>query len=526
MTAEQLGGLIEGSPEKPGGAVSVVHRGEVVFSGGWGLADLETGIANSPATVFNTGSVSKQFTAFLVLLLEADGHLSLDDDVRDHLPELHDFGAAIRLRHLIHHTSGLRDTYPDLLTLGGWRFTDTITHADCLRLLFDQRELSFPPGGEYLYLNSNYVLLAEVAARAGGRPFAALCRERIFEPMGMPNTVIHDDIGIVIPNRAAGHYQDDGGGWHNLPLTDSVLGPTNVYSTADDLSRWAANFETAEVGGRDLWERMFSPGRLDDGSETGYACGLEIGTHLGRRIVEHGGQHGGYCAWVLHLPDDRLSVVVLYNSFLWGMRELPLRIADLFLGGGSEGPHLDPAAAGADVPIEDLEALAGRYVDPLRGTLREVEVRGGALVYLPYELELVPVSPMRFVFAEEPETAVEFSEDAMQVESGKEVYRYRRVEPSAAGSPGDYTGRYLCEELRVLWWVVERDGSLAVRRAREVETTLTPLFGDVFGDDWTPIYGFPATYTVVFDRDEAGLVIGFRLSGSRVRNLRFERIRP
>ncbi len=154
VTSEQIDGLLDADQGGPGGALAVVRNGKTIYSAGYGMADLERGIPNTATTVFNTGSVAKQFTAFLILLLEADGLLSLDDEIHDHIPKLHDFGVPITLRRMLHHTSGLRDTYPDLLLLAGWRFTDTITQEDCLRVITAQRELSYDPGSEFLYVNA------------------------------------------------------------------------------------------------------------------------------------------------------------------------------------------------------------------------------------------------------------------------------------------------------------------------------------------------------------------------------------
>jgi CubicO group peptidase (beta-lactamase class C family) len=522
VRADQLDGLLAAAGDAPGGVLAVMLDDEVVYARGYGLADLEQGVANDPHTVFNLASTSKQFTAFLVLMLEEEGRLSLDDDVRLHLPELHDFGATITLRHLLHHTSGLRDTYPDLVLLGGWRFVDSMTQEDCLRLLRNQRELNFAPGAEFQYANSNYVLLAEIIRRVTGTGLAQVARERVFGPLGMEATVVHDDIGLIVPRRARGYSQDEAGAWHDLPVVDAVLGSTNVHSCADDLVRWVRNLRTGEVGGSALAGRMMTPGCLADGAPLRYAGGLEVGEYRGCKAIEHGGQHGGHCSWLLHLPAVGLSVIALYNYFVWGMRELPLRVVDLYLGGGEEaGPA--PGVVPVEVPAGDLEAKAGTYFSRQAGTVRRLEVRGGKLVYLPYELAVTPVAGGRFVFAEEPDSWLEFPEEGGMRLHSDTVVHYERVESTVPGPAGDYLGCYHCPELWVVWWVELEDGALVVRRAREPETTLTSLHGDAFSDDWAAIAGFPLTYTLAFDRDGEGKVGGFRVYGAGVRGLRFLR---
>lgn len=523
VSAAQIDGLLGETPDSPGGALGVLLDGEVAYARGYGAADLERASANGIDTVYNLASTSKQFTAFLVLALAEEGALSLDQDVREHLPELPDFGSGITLRHLLHHTSGLRETYPDLFTLAGWRFTDTMTQADCLRLLQNQRELDFEPGAEHRYANANYVLLAAVVERVTGRRFAEVCRERIFAPLGMTRSVVNDDVGLIIPGRAAGYYGDEGGAWHIIPLVDSVLGSTNVHSSLRDLVPWVRNLATGEVGGRALVEKMTTPGHLGDGTPLGYGGGLQLGEYRGRRVVEHGGQHGGHCSWILWLPDEELAVIALYNFYQWGMRQLPLRVVDLYLGVGEDARPAAPAAAG-EVPAAELESRAGTYFNQRQGTVRHLEVRGGKLVYLPYELELTPVAGGRFVFAEEPGSWLEFTDVGMRLHSDA-VYEYRRVEMTASGPLEHYAGRYFSPELRVVWWVEHEGGSLSVRRTRETDTPLTHLLGDTFSDDWGAIVGFPLTYTLAFERGPTGEATGFRLSGSGVRSLRFRRER-
>ena len=193
-------------PGSPGCALAVMKDGELVYQQGYGLANLELEVPILPSTVFNIGSMAKQFTAFAIALLEDEGKLSLDDDMRTYLPEMHDVGETITLRHLIHHTSGLRGSFPELLALAEWRDTDATTTDDVVRLLKAQRALNFRPGDETMYVNSNYVLLAQICERVSGQSFATFCQERIFDPLGMTRSVINDSFWKIIPGRAQGYY--------------------------------------------------------------------------------------------------------------------------------------------------------------------------------------------------------------------------------------------------------------------------------------------------------------------------------
>jgi CubicO group peptidase (beta-lactamase class C family) len=519
-------------PGSPGCVLAVMKDGQVVYRQGYGLANIEQDVPNLPSTVFNIGSMAKQFTAFAIALLAGEGKLSLDDDIRQHLPEMHDFGQPVTVRHLIHHTAGLRCTFPELLALAEWRDTDATTTEDVLWLLRNQHELNFPPGDEYQYANSNYILLAQICARASGQSFAAFCQERIFGPLAMTCSVVNDSYFKLIPGRALAYY-DDEGAWLNAPLTDSVVGPTNIYTTVEDLARWDENFYTGAVGGQAVVEMMHQLGRLNDGTELDYAFGLEVGPrhrHRGWQMVEHGGNQGGYSSWLMRFPELHLSVVVLFNHFLWNMREYALQVADLFLEDNPAGP---PAAGEAAAPAvvelgaEQLAARAGTYFSARRAALRQITCVEGQLQF--QGLALLPLSETRFCFEVEPETHVEFSLAAdgsavgMKTVTTSGEYSYDRVE-TVTPTPEElaaYAGRYHSLELDVYWTVEAGDGHLVAKRRKYPDSKLTPLFADAFSDDWTPLMGYPTTYLVLFERDAQQAITGLRVSGTRVRNLKF-----
>jgi CubicO group peptidase (beta-lactamase class C family) len=525
----------------PGCALVVMKEGKVVYQQGYGLANLEHGVPVLPSTVFNIGSMAKQFTAFTIALLEAKGKLSLDDDVRKHLPEMHDFGHTITLHHLIHHTSGLRCTFPELLALAEWRDTDATSTEDVHWLLRAQRELNFRPGDEFMYSNSNYILLALICERVSGQPFAAFCQERIFGPLGMTRSCVNDSITKIIPGRALGYYDDGQGNWLNAPLTDSVVGPTNVYTTVEDLIKWDENFYTGQVGGQAVIERIQQPGHLNDGTELDYAFGLMVGPahrHRGWQVVEHGGGQGGYGSWMMRFPELHLSVVVLFNHFLWNMQDYAFRIADVFVeeraapeGTGAEQVIHEGIAAPVELSAEQIEKKVGVYFGAQRAAVREIRCAEGRLQFQGYDL--VPLSENLFFFEVEPQTRVEFMSAmdgtvaGMKTISGSEEYAYARVK-TVSPTPNtlaQYAGRYYSPELDIYWTIEASDNHLIGKRRKYVDSKLTPVFGDAFSDDWEPLMGYPTTYLIVFERDERGMITGLRVSGTRVRNLRFTRQR-
>lgn len=516
-------------PGSPGAAVAVIKDGEILYRQGYGLADLEQGVTITPSTVFNLGSMAKQFTAFAVALLEAEKKLSFDDDIRTHLPEMPNLGHTITVRHLIHHVSGIRGNYPELQLLAEWRDGDLTTTEDVFNLLKAQRELNFRPGEEHLYVNSNYVLLALICQRVSGQSLADFCQQRIFDPLGMNNTHVYDSVFKLIPGRAR-HYYQDGEMWLNIPLTDSVLGPTNIYSTVEDLAQWDENFYTGRVGGMAVIEQMHQVGRLDNGTQLDYAFGLETGPshrHRGWQLVEHGGQHGGYCAWMLRFPELHLSVAVLFNHFMWETRDYAIKVVDLFLNDKTEAQATEPTAPPAspqavELSEAQLQAKAGSYFDPGRAALRQITVADGQLHYNGHAL--VPLSENRFHFQMEPQTQVEFRPDSVKTITPSGEYRYGRVETILPDDLSEYTGRYYSPELDIYWALEVRDSQLVIHRRKHVDTTLNPVFTDAFRDDWQPIVGWPLTFMLVFERDEYGVVNALRVSGDRVRRLKFERL--
>jgi CubicO group peptidase (beta-lactamase class C family) len=526
-------------PGSPGCALAVLKDGVITYKQGYGLADLEHKIPILPSTVFNIGSTAKQFTAFAIALLENEGKLSFDDDLRKHLPEMHDYGSVITLRHLLHHTSGLRGSFPELLALAEWRDADVTTTDDVYRLLLAQRELNYPPGDEYLYVNSNYVLLALICERVSGKSFATFCQERIFEPLGMTRSSIHDSLLRLIPGRASGYYEDDGN-WLHAPLNDTVVGPTNVYSTVEDMARWDENFYSGKVGGLNVIKHMQQPGSLNDGTELDYALGLMVGpghSYRGWEVVEHGGSQGGYSSWMVRFPELHLSVVVLFNHFIWDMQGYAFKVADLFL---EEKTALEQSAKKEDVqekapaPVElraeELKGKVGSYYNDERVAVRKVTLEGKRLQYDGHNL--IPLSENLFFFEIEPQTRVEFTlaedgtAEAMKTITPSGDYGYDRVDATSPSSAelAQYAGRYYSPELDITWRLETADDHLVAKRRKYVDSKLTPLFVDAFSDDWLPIMGYPTTYTVVFERDGQGDVHGLRVSGTRVRKLKFNKL--
>ena len=300
-------------PNTPGAVLAILRDGKIIYSRGYGMANLEEAVPNTSATVFHLGSVSKQFTAFAIQLLANDGKLSLDDDFRKYIPEAPEFEEPITIRLLLHHTSGLRDQW-NLLALAGWRLSDVITNGDVRRILMQQKELNFTPGSEMLYSNSGYSVLAEVVRRVSGMPLGQLAKERIFTPLEMNDTRFQAHYGNIIKDRAYSYAPTGNGAYRYVALSYSTYGPSSVFSTVGDLARWDENFYTAKVGGPSVVRAMQEKGKLNDGKELDYASGLVIGEYRGAKTVSHSGADAGYRANIVRFADYHFTVIVLANA--------------------------------------------------------------------------------------------------------------------------------------------------------------------------------------------------------------------
>jgi CubicO group peptidase (beta-lactamase class C family) len=367
-------------PGSPGAAVAVVRDGQVVLARGYGYANLEYDVPITPSTIFHVASVSKQFTAFAAALLAEQGVLSLDDDVRRWVPEVPDFGHTITLRHLIHHTSGLRDQW-ELLALAGWRLDDVITRDQIFKLLLQQRELNFAPGAEYMYSNMGYTLLAEIVSRAGGEPFPAWMKRHVFAPLGMRATHFHDDHQRLVPGRAYSYAPTADGGYRHAVLSYANVGATSLFTTVEDLARWIANLESPRVGGPAAMAEMRTRGVLSGGDTIPYGFALVHQEHRGLPIVQHGGADAGFRAFLMYFPEECLGVLVLSNVADFNPGSMASRVAEVYLGDRMEPappPPPPPAPAEAYAP-PPLAPFAGRYHSPELGVEWRIEERDGAL---------------------------------------------------------------------------------------------------------------------------------------------------
>lgn len=324
---------------KPGVAIAIVKDGKIDYKKGYGLANLDHDIPITSQTKFHIASVSKQFTAFAIYLLNSKGKLSLEDDIRKYIPELPPYSKVIKIKHLLAHTSGLRDQWA-LLTLAGWQMEDIITTEQILKLLSTQKELNFETGSQFGYCNSGYTLMAEIVKRISGESFSEFTRKNIFIPLGMNNTLFNEDLHQVIKNRATS-YELVKGSYQEKRLNYSTAGATSLTTTVEDLAKWVSNFENPVVGNKELIKNFTEVSQYDNGNPviwaarpgdtTFHAKGQLHWKHKGLAVISHGGHDAGFRAVLMRFPENNLAIITLSNNEHYQMLGKVLPVAELYL---------------------------------------------------------------------------------------------------------------------------------------------------------------------------------------------------
>ena len=521
--------------DSPGCSLGIVREGRLIYEHGYGMANLEHDIPITSETVFRIASTSKQFTAMSLLLLEQDSALSLDDDIRKYLPYMPDYGRPISIRHLVQHSSGIRD-YEGITSLLGVADEDAYIQQEVLELLARQKALNFAPGERFLYSNSGYVLLGEIVARVSGKTLRQFVDERIFRPLGMRVSMIRDDHTEMIENRASGYAPLEDGGFRSAESHFDLVGDGNVFTTVRDLYRWDQNFYHHKIGGENAAESQHETLVLNDGRNIPYAAGLEIGAYGGLRFVAHSGSWVGFKAQLLRFPEQRFSVICLCNDESANPTALALQIADLYLADQFETtPKRPVVVAHRDedpaAPTAEFAAKEGLYREPVTHAIARVTAGGpGLLVDQGWERSAyAPIGHDIFrsadrdvgftadlVFAEKKRAAPERFQLVQFAELPLDFERIDPYSPSLDELKG-YTGTYYSEELETTHRVYLEDGRLYLKYRRSPQTPLQPTLKDQFTLN---------AMSVEFERESQGGVSGYGIWYDRAWNVRFARRDP
>lgn len=496
----------------PGCALMIVKNGEVFYEKYAGMSNLEHAIPVDSTSPFHIASLSKQVTAAAIYKLVMENRIALTDDIRKYLPELPDFGHNITINHLIHHSSGLRDQWWIQL-LSGWRPNDLVTEEDILNSLKRQRRLNFAPGSEFMYSNTGYTLLGLIIRKVTGLTLREYADAVFFRPLGMRHTHFQSDHASIIKNRTAAYIPDGTGGWKiEIPVFDTY-GATSLFTTVRDFATWEKEFYYHAGKDAGLLKMIYSPGRLNDGSDQLYAGGLMIDHHRGYKLYEHGGADAGYRSFMLRIPELQTSIILLSNRADFYIDAYYL--LDVISGGIVKE---DPPAFSADsTELKNWEAV---FFDVVSQEKIAFTRKGNKLMIGWWELTAVD----NHTFRAGPYTLFSFTKTGSRVsvvksDEGSNKKYFTKITPGdgRVTESEDLKGKYYCSELNVFYELSFVDGKMFMEIPRNGNQELKYIGENIYeGESDTFV-------TLIRNRDKR--ITGFNLSaGGRVRNLLFERV--
>ncbi len=507
----------------PGCAVGVVKDGRLVYKRGFGMANLDYDIPNTPSTLFNLASVSKQFTAASIALLAQQGKLSLDDDIRKYVPEIPKYDETITIRHLIHHSSGIRD-YQALVFFSGLGVDNAYSDKAILNILARQKNLNFKPGTKYQYSNSGYFLLGIIVGRVSGQSLRAFAGENIFKPLGMKNTRFYDNRFEVIKNRASGYRVGSDKRIRARSSLYDLVGAGGLLSTVEDLYLWDQNFYEPKVGNKELISLLTTPGTLNNGGklDSHYAFGLWWADYKGLPVIEHAGNmSSGYRALISRFPEQKFTAIALCNNTAMNQYVIARQLADIYLDGQFPTGLPDKKRVTESLPeaspLSEKEALryAGIYASSESGAVFRLSLKDGKLInsgLLKNEVPVTPISENRFLMVagtNKYEIIPVFnksgtiSEIKIITNSGKpDVFVPVKPPFDSPQQLSEYAGTYYSDELNADYKISLQGNNLVLQVGESLETRLIASYADFF-----TIQG--GEINLSFTRDNKGKIKGF-----------------
>lgn len=505
------------SDATPGVVVGVVSKGELIFSKGYGLANLSYGIPNDPKKVYNIGSVSKQFLGYAFAMLHVKGDLNIDDPVAKYLDDWPVFEHKVTLRNLLTHTSGYREAYTMSELAGRSVGVDRLSRAECLEVVKKQPKLEFVPGSRWTYNSTAWVILAEVLEKVTGEPADKWVESNILSPLGMSDTQIETFVGEVITNAAESYAYNNELGFVNQESNRAIFGAAEVYTSIEDMARWINNFRTAELGGKAVQELFFDPFILTNGNNSEYALGIGNSSYRGLKRYRHTGGHEAFITFLSYYPQHDLGIVTISNYGGRGVVQTE-NIAELFLEEFMESEN-DAETAQVEINSDNLENLKGLYLASTFNDILKLSYSEGSLL-IDGNNKMTPISKDNFsVDGWNSQVKIEESANGIVALTilNRNKSRYKKVEnwtpESAELTP--FEGDYWSDELETLYHLTIDNGQLAVNHRWMGQINLKPLTQDVFGTQWGLF--------VKFSRNEQAEINGLSVYSGRTLDVFFER---
>ena len=514
----------------PGCTVGIVRNDSLIFSKGYGMANLEYAILNEPQTPYHMASVSKQFAAYSIVLLARQGKLNLEDDVHKWLPWFPDLKEKITILNLLNHTSGIRDQW-QLLAISGTRLDDVITQDQIIKILSKQQALNFKPGDQYSYSNSGYTMLAEIVKSVSGQTLRQFTDSAIFKPLGMYTTHFHDDYTEIEKNRSYSYDRKDSSHFTNAVLSYSVAGATSLFSNINDMSKWVMNFYSHKVGDQKDIEMLTQKGKLNSGKKISYALGIENDTWKGWREYSHSGADAGYRTYLTVFPDHKMGFIVFSNLDDFNPGKKAYQMASCFIKDTTSKKETiknelrDSTAAILNDTLS-IHKFKGNYIGE-DGLPFSFEIKNRQLFYHIYDESnflikeaqdtfSIPQSPkIKFIFSTKgKDTIVDFI-------TLNQIYHLKKYITDTTQSDEvlkKYTGMYYCPELDCKYGIVLKDHHLYLTNSKYNDAVLT-LFGkdNLMNDNWWIDH-------LLMKRDIKNNIIGFEVNSGRIMHLRFNKI--
>ena len=507
----------------PGGVVLVTQNNKTVFEKAYGLENISYKMPITSETVFNIGSVSKQFTAMGIVLLQMDGKLSIDDDIKKYLPELNNFGRPITIRHLLHHTSGFRSS-PELFGLAGWRDGDVISNEDAYRYLTKQTSLNFEPGSEFMYTNSGYILLAKIIENVTKQNFKSWMKEIIFQPLQMNATFIEDDNYKIITKTASSYTEIEPSVFVNVENFDSTYGASNVYSTIEDILKWVKNFKEAPAKFQSAFEMLKTVDVLNSGQKNNYGFGVFVDDFFGNYRIQHTGAIAGFRSIMYSYPGEKLEIIILSNFTSNQLSKKADQISQLFLQNKSKVETNPEEIKPIKLNDEVLKKYEGMYWSDKSNYSRKIYIENNILWYLRSNNKkspLIPITTTEFQMGginEKLRVHFDVNTNTMKLisaDSSIEVFDKYEDKKLSTQELINYTGTFYSPELEAFYTISLKDDKLMGYHSRFGEFDIEVLKYDVF--NWS---GMAVSK---YKRNKKGTIIGFTITMNRIRDLWFEK---
>jgi CubicO group peptidase (beta-lactamase class C family) len=524
--------------DMPGCSVGAVKDGRLVYKKAFGMANLDYDIPNTTTTLFNLASASKPFTAASIVLLAEQGKLSLDDDIRKYLPEIPNYGNMITIRHLLYHTSGIRE-YQALILFGGMSPDNALTDKLILNMLARQKNVSFAPGTKHQYSNSNYHLLGIIVGRVSGKSLGAFAEENIFKPLGMKNTRYFDNRNEIVKNRATGYLVGSDKKVHARASLFDLVGGGGVLTTVEDLYLWDQNFYQPKIGNKEMIRLLTTPGTLNGGEQIGYTFGLFLNKYKGLPVIKHSGNMSGYRAQIVTFPEQKFTAMALCNNSAIFPSVIVEKFADFYLEGQLK-PEVQTQKKTAEslpptINLSEKDALgyAGIYASRESGAVFKLSLKDGKLVnngLLKNEVPLIPISEKRFLIIADTDKYLltptfnqsgKISEIKLILNSDKpDVFFPVKPPFDWPEQLAEYAGTYHSEELDADYKLSQEGKSLLIQIGENFEIRLNAGYVDYF-------VGQGGVINLAFTRNAKGKITGFIFNsaadGRDVKGVTFKR---